>query len=62
MSGALFALGMQLSWNVSTGILLAFGLAAAVIVVAFIPAPRARATNSSRCRQNLISYRRALAR
>jgi MFS family permease len=43
ISGALFALGMQLNWSMSTGVLLAFVIAAAVIVVAFIPASHAGA-------------------
>jgi MFS family permease len=43
ISGALFALGMQLTWSTNTGIVLAFGIAAAAIVVAFIPASRLRA-------------------
>jgi MFS family permease len=43
ISGALFALGMQLNWSASLGVLLAFVIAAAAIVAAFIPASRARA-------------------
>jgi len=43
ISGALFALSMQLNWSTSTGVLRAFLIAAAVIVVAFIPASRTSA-------------------
>jgi len=43
ISGALFALGMQLNWSTGTGVLFAFLIAAAAIVAAFIPASRAHA-------------------